>query len=106
MGFPLTSEFMATDQQYLLQKLYRLSETPVRSKIREWLVRCGFNYTKCKKGTLLKCLSHQQIKNIKKNRQHDTYEEKGRRTTGIRSPLGEANALITEGFLVAGKGYN
>jgi len=33
MGFPLTSDFMATDWQHLLQKLYGLSETPVRSTI-------------------------------------------------------------------------
>ena len=49
MGFPLTSDFTTMDRENLLQKLYGLSSTPVRSAIWEWLVRCGFNYTKRKK---------------------------------------------------------
>jgi hypothetical protein len=42
---------------------------------------------KHKKGALLIRTSHQQIENIEKIQQHITYEEKGRCTTGIKSPL-------------------
>jgi hypothetical protein len=52
MGFPLTSDFTAMDRENLLQELYGLSSTPVRSTIWDWLVRCGFNYTKRKKKIL------------------------------------------------------
>ena len=87
MGFPLTSDFTTTDRENLLQKLYGLSSTPVRSTIWEWLVRCGFNYTKRKKETLLIHMSHQQIENIEKSRRHVAYEENDGCTAGTSSHL-------------------
>ncbi len=106
MGFPLTSDFTDADWKEMLQRLYGLSDTPAWSTIWEWLVRCGFTYTKRKKRYFVD--THESAAN-RKYRKEQTSRYLWRERWMYRwyqLPLHEVTALTSEGFLVPCKGYN
>ena len=90
----------------MLRRLYGLIDTPARSTIWEWLVRCGFTYTKRKKRYFVD--THESAANRKyRKEQTARYLRRERRMhRWYQLPLNEVNTLISEGLLVPGKGYN
>ena len=90
----------------MLRRLYGLIDTPARSTIWEWLVCCGFTYTKRKKRYFVD--THESAANRKyRKEQTARYLRRERRMhRWYQLPLNEVNTLISEGLLVPGKGYN
>jgi hypothetical protein len=102
-AFPLTEN--NPEHKDVLQRLYKMSETPSRSTIWEWMTHCGFSYKPRTKRFFVD--THESIPNRKYHKEQTARYLKRERLMHrwYQFTLEEAKNYEMEGLLIPGRGY-